>query len=191
MKRRKPLDRKAIIFILICLILLIILCVFLINRLRNPKPVYEDPVPVETDEWLGYNNTVSDVYEGDVDSLEIHNKIKQTFEIYLPIMKDDLITFNTDREIENYYTKNEEDINDELCIKNVEEFKKLISELENIGEDIENINYCEFQEGSYQKQDNYEVITFRVAYGDDKTITFDAYIYGFVDRELNLELKVK
>ena len=188
-KRTKKLNkRKILILILIVLIILIICLVVMKKKLKTS--IENPPVtPVNTDGWLGYKNTLSDVYEGNKNTLEINTKIKQVFEIYIPTISDKIAMLETENDISNFYKENTEYINDKLCIKNEKEFNKIINYLLDLNVDLEKLNYCIYLEGSYNQIGNEESLSFVIYYTEDKKITFDIIITGTYS-DTNVELKL-
>lgn len=181
--------RKLIIAIIILLIILLIMFLIVMKILSQSKVKDSQVMPVNTEGWLGYKNKLSDVYEGNKDTLEISTKIKQIFEIYIPTMSNEIVLLKTDEQISNFYNEHTEYINNRMCIKNEEEFNQIIKELLELKVDLNRLNYCIYLEGSYKKEGSNEKIGFAIYYSEDKRIVFDAII-SEKNNNIDLELKL-
>lgn len=182
--------RRIILLTIIILILLFILGIVLLKNITEAeKNIYTSPTPVNTEGWLGYKNMLSDVYKGSKDTYQISTKIQQVFEIYIPVIKDKILELDNTDEILEYYEANTEYINNKLCIKNKDEFEKIINHLLGLECDLSVLDYCIYLEGSYKKKEGYEIITFSIYYTDNKKITLDALISGEYNN-MNVELKI-
>lgn len=188
-KKKKINKRKLIIISLILLIILFIIC-FAVMKKMSQQNIKDTPlIPVNTESWLGYKNTLSDVYKGNKNTLEINTKIKQVFEIYIPTISDKLLLLESEKEISDFYNENKEYINNKMCIKNENEFNKIIKYLLDLNVDLEKLNYCIYLEGSYKDKGNEECLSLVIYYTEEKKISFEVIITGtYNDTDIELRL---
>lgn len=188
-KNKNQRKNKKKIILISLLVLLLVLCIVLIKILsKTENKVYAEPTPVNTEGWMGYKNSAADAYHGSKDALEINTRIKQVFEVYIPVIGEELKELNTSDKISDYYESKTEYINNRLCIKDKTEFEKFVTKLLELDCDLSKLNYCVYAEDSYKVLKDYESITFSIYYTEDKLISLDALIYD--DFNLNLELRV-
>ncbi|MBR3153198.1 MAG: hypothetical protein IKF52_06355 [Clostridia bacterium] len=189
-KNQKTIRRILLVLIILMIILMIFLSFIKSQTSNNSSNTSQENNTNEeiesfsshyNDEVISFSNSASDVYKGKMPAYEITYQIQSTFEGYLPMVSED-IQNKTEEELKEYFTKEQELVYLNLGINNEQKFINFVKKLEDIN--LSSYELVTYIEDSYEKNEEDEVIEFKVKYKSGKEIRCKAHITNIIEFEI-------
>ena len=157
---------KKIVLISIFVLLIILMIVYrIMTNLEEEQKNYSvhDPnMPI-----ISSKNLVEDVYKGNIDTLDISNRVQILFETYLPLVVIDAVKYN-DEDLKKFYDEETEHglIYLNMGIDNYDDFKEFINQLSKLNCDLTSVDTVEYDKDSYIQSDNEDSMEFEILYNN-------------------------
>lgn len=120
-------------------------------------------------------------YKGEIAKTDISNRIEVVVNQYFKILFKNVIEKNKD--ITEYFNQNKRSIKNRFGITDVEDFKKLIRQIQKLNCSVSEYNSYEVLEDSFIQQGDYTKCILIYTYSNKQEIKFDLYIRNTISEE--------
>ncbi len=120
-------------------------------------------------------------YKGEIAKTDISNRIEVVVNQYFKILFKNVIEKNKD--IIEYFNQNKRSIRNRFGITDVEDFKKLIRQIQKLNCSVSEYNSYEVLEDSFIQQGDYTKCILIYTYSNKQEIKFDLYIRNTISEE--------
>lgn len=189
MKYKKKFDLKKLITLLIilCSIVLVVLYNIVKNK-EKEQNILEVESEIVRDRYLKLNGfgVFFEKYDGNLRSSDVSSKFEELITKDLPDIYSKTKDLN-DTELEEYFNSNNFRIKSDLGIKNVSDFKKLITDIKETNVDIEQWDKLDVLKDTFVNDsdlEDYSYVEFEVTNTDGKKIRYSAYVSKIATKEI-------
>lgn len=185
----KKFNNKKVKFqvLMIFLIVLILILLIFLNILRTQESKYELKSVHDLSNVLKITNSVSDVYDGNVEHYKISEKVTNLFEIYLPSISEEIIQKDSNG-LEEYFYKDEERIKLNIGITDKDEFITFAQKLQELECKLDQCEQVTYLKDSYEVSETSESIKLNIVYDNGKSLNCKLTIIGETNVTMKFEL---
>lgn len=179
-------------FLLLIIIVILLLCIILLN-IGNKKQnnIVENNVEAEKEIIIPLDENViipknsylffGEYIKGEIESQEIYNTIYYFSNTIIPKYYTELKGKN-EKEIIEYYEKNQKEIEGLMNVEKKEEFVEFIKYINSINVDTLNLEQIEFMKDTIMPKKDFTEATIKFVYKGDKSIKLNVKVFKKVQK---------